>query len=135
MVLGKQGRCQTRCTLSVLPPTPCSPLPAVGSCASSPLSCGAGACVLTLEGYRCLCHPGYTLDPSRLHCIGRLAPPLPAGLQWTIWSFRVLGEGFLAALLSPCPLAATAGLAGVWQGSGVQLQVVTACLPSLPAHR
>ncbi|XP_064316447.1 latent-transforming growth factor beta-binding protein 2 isoform X5 [Phalacrocorax carbo] len=41
----------------------------VGSCASSPLFCGAGACVLTPEGYSCLCHPGYTLDPSRLRCI------------------------------------------------------------------
>ncbi|XP_058663182.1 latent-transforming growth factor beta-binding protein 2 isoform X3 [Ammospiza caudacuta] len=41
----------------------------VSGCASSPLSCGAGACVLTPEGYSCLCHPGYTLDPSRLHCI------------------------------------------------------------------
>ncbi|KAM3671481.1 latent-transforming growth factor beta-binding protein 2 isoform 4-T4 [Ammospiza maritima maritima] len=41
----------------------------ISGCASSPLSCGAGACVLTPEGYSCLCHPGYTLDPSRLHCI------------------------------------------------------------------
>ncbi|XP_037994049.1 latent-transforming growth factor beta-binding protein 2 isoform X2 [Motacilla alba alba] len=41
----------------------------VSGCASSPLSCGAGACVLTPQGYSCLCHPGYTLDPSRLHCI------------------------------------------------------------------
>ncbi|XP_014745837.1 PREDICTED: latent-transforming growth factor beta-binding protein 2 isoform X2 [Sturnus vulgaris] len=41
----------------------------VSGCASSPLSCGAGTCVLTPEGYSCLCHPGYTLDPSRLNCI------------------------------------------------------------------
>ncbi|OWK64160.1 Latent-transforming growth factor beta-binding protein 2 [Lonchura striata] len=41
----------------------------VSGCASSPLSCGAGACVLTPEGYSCLCHPGYTLGSSRLHCI------------------------------------------------------------------
>uniref|UniRef100_A0A663DVE4 Latent-transforming growth factor beta-binding protein 1 n=1 Tax=Aquila chrysaetos chrysaetos TaxID=223781 RepID=A0A663DVE4_AQUCH len=64
-----EKECQTQCTLLVLPPTPCSLLPGFGSCASSPLSCGAGTCVLTPEGYRCLCHPGYTLDPSRLHCI------------------------------------------------------------------
>uniref|UniRef100_A0A8C3DKS7 Latent-transforming growth factor beta-binding protein 1 n=1 Tax=Corvus moneduloides TaxID=1196302 RepID=A0A8C3DKS7_CORMO len=44
-------------------------VPGACGCASSPLSCGAGACVLTPEGYSCLCHPGYTLDPSRLHCI------------------------------------------------------------------
>ncbi|XP_051477297.1 latent-transforming growth factor beta-binding protein 2 isoform X3 [Apus apus] len=47
--------------------------PAQGSeasgCAFSPLSCGAGACVLTPEGYSCLCHPGYMLDPSHLLCI------------------------------------------------------------------
>uniref|UniRef100_A0A8C3GV36 Latent-transforming growth factor beta-binding protein 1 n=1 Tax=Corvus moneduloides TaxID=1196302 RepID=A0A8C3GV36_CORMO len=66
--------------------------PAIG-CASSPLSCGAGACVLTPEGYSCLCHPGYTLDPSRLHCIG-----------------RPLGEAFLTLVgedseLSSCVLA------------------------------
>uniref|UniRef100_A0A8B9FUM0 Latent-transforming growth factor beta-binding protein 1 n=1 Tax=Amazona collaria TaxID=241587 RepID=A0A8B9FUM0_9PSIT len=42
-----------------------------GSCASSPLSCGAGACVLTPEGYRCLCHPGYMLDPRHHHCSDR----------------------------------------------------------------
>uniref|UniRef100_A0A8B9QFD1 Latent transforming growth factor beta binding protein 2 n=1 Tax=Apteryx owenii TaxID=8824 RepID=A0A8B9QFD1_APTOW len=39
------------------------------SCSSSPLSCGAGACVLTLDGYSCLCHPGYQLHPSRLSCL------------------------------------------------------------------
>uniref|UniRef100_A0A8C0VAM5 Latent-transforming growth factor beta-binding protein 1 n=1 Tax=Cyanistes caeruleus TaxID=156563 RepID=A0A8C0VAM5_CYACU len=53
----------------VLLPTLCSLLAGVSGCASSPLSCGAGACVLTPEGYSCLCHPGYTLDASRLHCI------------------------------------------------------------------
>uniref|UniRef100_A0A8C3DN51 Latent-transforming growth factor beta-binding protein 1 n=1 Tax=Corvus moneduloides TaxID=1196302 RepID=A0A8C3DN51_CORMO len=57
------------CTVLVLLPTLCSLLAGVSGCASSPLSCGAGACVLTPEGYSCLCHPGYTLDPSRLHCI------------------------------------------------------------------
>lgn len=56
----------------VLLPTLCSLLTGVTGCASSPLSCGAGACVLTPEGYSCLCHPGYTLDPSGLHCVGRL---------------------------------------------------------------
>nr|XP_009669183.1 PREDICTED: latent-transforming growth factor beta-binding protein 2 isoform X1 [Struthio camelus australis] len=40
-----------------------------GSCASSPLSCGEGTCVLTVDGYSCLCNPGYQLHPSRLSCI------------------------------------------------------------------
>uniref|UniRef100_A0A8D2M4D1 Latent-transforming growth factor beta-binding protein 1 n=1 Tax=Zonotrichia albicollis TaxID=44394 RepID=A0A8D2M4D1_ZONAL len=62
-------RHQIPCTLLVLLPTLCSLFAGVSGCASSPLSCGAGACVLTPEGYSCLCHPGYTLDPSRLHCI------------------------------------------------------------------
>ncbi|KAI1237728.1 hypothetical protein IHE44_0013814 [Lamprotornis superbus] len=53
----------------VLLPALCSVLAGVSGCASSPLSCGAGTCVLTPEGYSCLCHPGYTLDPSRLNCI------------------------------------------------------------------
>uniref|UniRef100_A0A8D2M420 Latent-transforming growth factor beta-binding protein 1 n=1 Tax=Zonotrichia albicollis TaxID=44394 RepID=A0A8D2M420_ZONAL len=69
MVLGTQSRHQIPCTLLVLLPTLCSLFAGVSGCASSPLSCGAGACVLTPEGYSCLCHPGYTLDPSRLHCI------------------------------------------------------------------
>uniref|UniRef100_A0A8C9N739 Latent-transforming growth factor beta-binding protein 1 n=1 Tax=Serinus canaria TaxID=9135 RepID=A0A8C9N739_SERCA len=57
------------CTPLVLLPTLRSLFAGVRGCASSPLSCGAGACVLTPEGYSCLCHPGYTLDPSRLHCV------------------------------------------------------------------
>eukprot|EP00076_Gallus_gallus_P021987 XP_015143163.2 latent-transforming growth factor beta-binding protein 2 isoform X2 [Gallus gallus] len=38
-------------------------------CASSSLACGAGVCVLTPDGYSCSCHLGYTLHPSRLHCV------------------------------------------------------------------
>lgn len=114
----------------LLPPTPCSLLPGVSGCASSSLSCGAGACVPSAEGYSCLCNPGYTLDPSRLHCIGRLASPLPAGPRRTVWSFRFLGGGFLAALLSPCPPAAPrAGrkLAGSCCGDCLSLSSFLAC--------
>ncbi|NXH10293.1 LTBP2 protein, partial [Bucco capensis] len=62
-------KCKTLRAFLVLPPTLCFLLPEVSSCASSPLFCGAGTCVLTPEGYSCLCHPGYTLDPSHLRCI------------------------------------------------------------------
>uniref|UniRef100_A0A8C9LDU8 Latent-transforming growth factor beta-binding protein 1 n=1 Tax=Pavo cristatus TaxID=9049 RepID=A0A8C9LDU8_PAVCR len=47
----------------------CSLHPGASGCASSSLACGAGVCVLTPDGYSCSCHLGYTLHPSRLHCI------------------------------------------------------------------
>uniref|UniRef100_A0A8B9DJC9 Latent transforming growth factor beta binding protein 2 n=1 Tax=Anser cygnoides TaxID=8845 RepID=A0A8B9DJC9_ANSCY len=53
----------------VQPPALCSLHPGASGCASSPLACGAGACVLTPDGYSCLCHPGYALHPSHLRCI------------------------------------------------------------------
>uniref|UniRef100_A0A8B9ZHG4 Latent-transforming growth factor beta-binding protein 1 n=1 Tax=Anas platyrhynchos TaxID=8839 RepID=A0A8B9ZHG4_ANAPL len=37
--------------------------PGASGCASSPLACGAGTCVLTPDGYTCLCHPGYAVAP------------------------------------------------------------------------
>uniref|UniRef100_A0A8B9I450 Latent-transforming growth factor beta-binding protein 1 n=1 Tax=Anser brachyrhynchus TaxID=132585 RepID=A0A8B9I450_9AVES len=58
-----------RCRGLVQPPALCSLHPGASGCASSPLACGAGACVLTPDGYSCLCHPGYALHPSHLRCI------------------------------------------------------------------
>lgn len=112
MVLGTQGSPWAAVPNPMLSPTPCSLLPGVSSCASSPLSCGAGACVLTPEGYSCLCHPGYTLDPSRLRCTGRLAPPLPARTQWNIRSFRLLGGRFSGSSAEPLLTHRAMGLAG-----------------------
>uniref|UniRef100_U3J6C1 Latent transforming growth factor beta binding protein 2 n=1 Tax=Anas platyrhynchos platyrhynchos TaxID=8840 RepID=U3J6C1_ANAPP len=43
--------------------------PGASGCASSPLACGAGTCVLTPDGYTCLCHPGYALHPGHLRCM------------------------------------------------------------------
>uniref|UniRef100_A0A8B9DGC2 Latent-transforming growth factor beta-binding protein 1 n=1 Tax=Anser cygnoides TaxID=8845 RepID=A0A8B9DGC2_ANSCY len=57
------------CRGLVQPPALCSLHPGASGCASSPLACGAGACVLTPDGYSCLCHPGYALHPSHLRCI------------------------------------------------------------------
>lgn len=60
---------------------PCSLHAEASGCASSSLACGAGVCVLTPDGYSCSCHLGYMLHPSRLHCVGMLAPPLLPGVR------------------------------------------------------
>lgn len=125
------------------PLTACSLHPGASGCASSSLACGAGVCVLTPDGYSCSCHPGYTLHPSRLHCIGMLAPPLLPRVRRAsgaraalrlgpvspflllrdpckVHSVVLLEEGSLAfLLLSFCPATAQWGWLGTAHGDNL----------------
>lgn len=44
-------------------------IPDINECAQNPAVCVNGACENMMGSYRCICDPGFEVDPSGKHCL------------------------------------------------------------------